>query len=594
MLVVLVPVFTLAFVPDAEKRMDAAVLRQIETDIAASSNMSPEEKEAELEFFRRMPISRIMASWDAPLAPLQEMFAPMRATYAVFQWMERIAWSCLITVAITLLVVGVSVALSLRSQIAQYRALRIGWPVLRTSAVIQVVGQAVLIVALMYWAGGLWLNFYVPYLILLPVIIAGYGVHALVKAILRKVEDDHPIPGEVVAKAAAPELWERIESIAKALGTDPPDRLVAGIEPSFFVTEHPVTVAGTRLEGRTLFVSLPMLKIMSVEEADAVLGHELAHFSGEDTLWSRRISPLLGKFEIYLQALYSGLFVPVARFMHFFWDLYFLSLRRLRRVREFRADAVGSTVNSPAAMARALVKVSSYCDYRTKTEQGIIEKPAVESDLQLASQLEQGYPGFLSAFASDGDSMKSGIIHPFDAHPPMAERIRKLGFGTLEILQDAELQAPPQRTWYDAIQQAGELESVLWAKREDELQKYHGLAIAYRVLPETEDEIAAVERHFPRLIFQNAKGDTATLDYRSLRLSTSELEVPFSEISVMSLEKVNDKPQLKITHMTPDQEKTVTEKFFPCEFLCEEGNLLQLFEKYYGRHTAVRPGASGK
>jgi Zn-dependent protease with chaperone function len=588
LLVLLVPVFSLAFFRDAERRMDAAVLESIEGSLRVARDMPADEKAAQLEFFRRVPASRIMASSDPQVADLQKMFEPSSSHYSIFRWLKRIAWVCLITVLVTFVLVGISVALSFRSQRTQYWALRLGWPVLQTSAVIQVVGQAVLVVFLSYWVTALWFEIYVLKLIIMVAILAGCAVFALVVAIFRKVDDHHPIEGELVGKTDAPELWGRIGSIAQMLGTAPPDRIVAGIEASFFVTEHPVTLAGTRMEGRTLFVSLPMLKIMSVEEADAVLGHELAHFSGDDTLWSRRISPLLGKFGIYLNALYSGLALPVARFMHFFWDLYLLSIRRLSRAREFRADGVGSSVNSPAAMARALVKVASYCDYRNKTEHGIIEKPAVANELQLASQLETGYPDFLTAFAGDTASMQSEIQHPFDTHPPMAERIQRLGFDTQQVLQDATLQTTPTRTWHDAILSASTIESGLWARREEELQKYHSLSMAYRVLPETPEETAAVELHFPRLTLRDAKGNSAVIDYRSLRLDTWESEIPFDDIKSLSLDESWGKKRLSITHMPASKAKIAKTKLFPLPLVCEAGNLLQVLERYYGRHKAAR------
>ena len=593
LLVLLVPVFSLAFFRDAEKRMDAAVLQSIERSLTGVSDMPRDEKELQLNFFRRTPVSKIMAASDPQLVEVQNMFEPSSFSYASFRWMKRTAWVCLVTVVVTFVLIGISVAWSFRSQRAQYHALRLGWPVLRTSAVIQVVGQAILLVFLSYWMSALWFEIYVPKLIIVVAVFAAGAVFALMLAIFRKVNEKHPIEGELVSRADAPELWSRIESIAQTLGTAPPDRIVAGIEASFYVTEHPIILAGRRGQGRTLFISLPMLKIMSLEEADAVLGHELAHFSGEDTLWSRRISPLLGKFEIYLHALYGGMAVPVARFMHFFWDLYLVSIRRLSREREFRADQVGSTVNSPAAMARALVKVASYCDYRNKTEHGIIEKPAVQDNLQLALQLETGYPHFLAAFAGDGDSMKSEIQHPFDTHPPIADRIRKLGFNTMEVLQDAALQAPPLRTWHDAVLSASAMEAGLWAKREEELQKYHGLAIAYRVLPETPEEIATVERHFPPLILRDTSGNTAAIDYRSLRLDTWENEIPFSDINTLSLDEAWGKKRLSITHMPASREKIATTTLFPLDIACKEGNLLQMLERYYGRHQAARAKAVG-
>src|SRR5205814_778749 len=117
--------------------------------------------------------------------------------------------------------------------------------------------------------------------------------------------------------------------------------------------------------------------------ADAVLGHELAHFSGQDTLWSRKISPLTAKFAIYLGLLSNGMSLIVAHFMHLFWKLYGLSIKKLSRAREFRADRLGSEIVSKDAMKRALVKITSYCEYRAKTEAAILEKERVDQELNL-------------------------------------------------------------------------------------------------------------------------------------------------------------------------------------------------------------------
>ena len=62
--------------------------------------------------------------------------------------------------------------------------------------------------------------------------------------------------------------------------------MIAGIDDQFFVTEHPVTIQHADWKGRTLFVSLSLLRTMPEDETRAALAHELAHFSGNDTYYT--------------------------------------------------------------------------------------------------------------------------------------------------------------------------------------------------------------------------------------------------------------------------------------------------------------------
>ena len=47
-----------------------------------------------------------------------------------------------------------------------------------------------------------------------------------------------------------------------------------------------------KLKGRTMFLSLSLCRILSLDEMKAVLGHELAHYKGLDTRFSRRFYPI--------------------------------------------------------------------------------------------------------------------------------------------------------------------------------------------------------------------------------------------------------------------------------------------------------------
>ncbi|MGH9932140.1 MAG: M48 family metallopeptidase, partial [Pyrinomonadaceae bacterium] len=84
-----------------------------------------------------------------------------------------------------------------------------------------------------------------------------------------------------------------VNGIASKLKAQAPDHIVVGLEPNFFVTAADVRLAGqdTLLHGRTLFVSLSLLRVFSVDELAAVIGHELGHFRGEDVAYSMKFAP---------------------------------------------------------------------------------------------------------------------------------------------------------------------------------------------------------------------------------------------------------------------------------------------------------------
>ena len=590
--VFLIPGFAAWFFGYAERTTDESVLQSIEADVRGDARMSAAEQSRTIGFYRAHPPSSLLASHDLKYVRLQPAFSPVSTRYAIFRWLRRTAWVCLGSIALTFVIVGLSVWYSLRSHAAQYRALRVGWPVLQISAAIQVLGQAVLAVALSFWVTALLMHSYVPKLIGIIALLAVVAVLSLWKAIFAKVDDRYEVSGETVPEAAAPRLWQHVRGMADRAGTGAPDQIIAGIEPSFFVTEHPVTVAGRECHGRTLYLSLPMLKVLAVDEADAVLGHELAHFSGDDTLWARKISPLLGRFSLYLRMLSGGLSVVVAHFMHFFWKLYSLSLRRLSRQREFRADQMGAELVSREAMKRALVKTTCYCEYRAETEQAILQQQRVDPGLGLSGRLEGGYPAFLAAFTQGDRAIDERVPHPFDTHPTLHNRLDKLGFEARATLRDADIQKPLADSWYDAINTAPALEHRLWTERQTLLQNIHDRNLAWRLLPESEEQMAQVLKHFPHAVFRKKDGSEATLDFDRLRLPAWEAPIFFRDIAKLEVKDVWFKKRLTITHRREGRPKAVKTRCYPGLFADERGNLLAVFGHYYSRHKTAEAANS--
>ena len=585
LLVFLIPVFSIWFFKDAESRMDREILAGVEKSVDADNTMSDKEKSRTVAFFHRIPISSIMSS-DAPdLAQLQKNFEGAAFRFRVFRWMIRLGWMCLLTIFVTFLLVGLSAWYSMRSQAALYQSLRVGWTVLKVSAAIQVLGQAILAAMLSFWVAALWTEHYYPKLMLVTGLLALAAIIALFKAIFTKVDSGFSVEGVLLTADAGDTLHRRVSEIANALQTDPPEHIIMGIDSNFFVTTHPVTLRGEVLQGRTLFLSLPLLKILSTAEADSILAHELAHFSGNDTFWSRKISPITGKFALYLDVLGSGLSSIIARFMHFFWKLYSLSINRHSRMREFRADELGASMVSKDALIRALVKTTGYCEYRTETEQAILRKQRVDTGLRLSHLLESGFPAFLSKFVEDPRALQDRVTHPFDSHPSLASRMARMGFGTQDISSDPLIRQAPADSWYNTIPDAGDWEQRMWSQREEDIQTFHVQDLAWRLLPRDEEEAAIVSRVFPRMVFQKTNvGAEATITYDCVELSDWENPIFFREIESVQLDEMGwPRNRLTLTHKTFGESKSRKTRFYPAQFKNPQADLLVAFKHYYSR-----------
>ncbi|HEV8543517.1 MAG TPA: M48 family metallopeptidase, partial [Verrucomicrobiae bacterium] len=394
----LIPGFGLWFFAHVEAYHDGQFRETLISQIKADKQLSEEQRQRALNFYEKVSVSRILASNKPEAKRVQAGFRSVETRYAIFRWMKRIAWVCLLSGAGAFVCVGIGVLFSFRSQNAQYWSLWLGWNVLRWFALIQVLGQGILVVALSFWVTAFWMEIYSVKLIGLAAILAVCAVVLLVAAIFRKLTAETSFNGRLLTREAAPALWQRVCQMAEKLGIAPPDNIFVGIDDNFFVTEQPVKVGEARYGGRTLFASISLLKALSRSEADAVLAHELAHFSGEDTVYSKRISPLLGKYLHYLEALYKGgLSRPVFHFMLFFWNLYQLSLNKLRRQREFRADRIGAELTSSRDMSQALVKITAYCRYRHQVQLNLFEKDECVEAMDVFQRIEKGFPSFMSA-----------------------------------------------------------------------------------------------------------------------------------------------------------------------------------------------------
>ena len=274
----------------------------------------------------------------------------------------------------------------------------------------------------------------------------------LKRALVAFEPDPLRILGRRVSPAEAPGRWRLVAGLAERLGALEPDSIVVGLTRGFFVSAGVSVIepGGETLSGRTLYLPLPHLPLLRVDELASIIGHELAHFSGGDTAYSLRFLPIYAGVERSLDAVAAvgagsgdgfGLLSSPMRLGLFVMDQFHRAVRHWSRAREFAADAAGATATSPQAAVRALL--------RTGTIQ-----PRIDETLSEAARHPGTAPGDLVAAVFDrvlarglDDSaahLDDDQTHPTDTHPPTRERILALAGALAPDLLAGAAAMPPR------------------------------------------------------------------------------------------------------------------------------------------------------
>jgi Zn-dependent protease with chaperone function len=93
-----------------------------------------------------------------------------------------------------------------------------------------------------------------------------------------------------------PKIWAFVRELAARSEARSPDHLIVGFTCNFFATQAKVVCASGTFDGESMYLSLPLCRILSRAELSAVVLHELAHFKGEDA-----------KFSIHFYPIYRGI-----------------------------------------------------------------------------------------------------------------------------------------------------------------------------------------------------------------------------------------------------------------------------------------------
>jgi Zn-dependent protease with chaperone function len=501
---------------DADSQIRAGVVAQI----AADKSMSAAEKQTSTAFFGALQASATCFSTAPEVAEFRDNVCEPYGTLWQFVVTERVArYTVLGNALLLLLMLGLG-ALAFANRALQYGSFVFGWRLLTVSGAAQLVLQGAFAVWLSFWLTAHFMHIYIPKLIVLVALLVAAAVFTALVAMFRRAARNNSVQGELISAEQAPQLWTRLRSFAARARTAPPAQLVGGIDANFFVTETPLRVAGKELRGRTLYVSLPLLRQLEADEANAVLAHELGHFSGGDTANSAALGPKLAQYDFYTAQLYNGGAARIAFYLLNLYRVIFeIALQKSSREREFAADSLAASLTSPQAVVRALVKVAAYARYRSEVENQLFnQQQRHDGALDIGQRVASG----LAAFSSSpefNEAMHAGSVpHPFDSHPPLQQRMHNVGFYLPQEEFAAVVCQPAAAPWTRDIPDADAMEQRQWQAFERQFSQAHEEALAYRYEPRNDEERALVERYFPPVPFALKKGGTIVISHAGLHL----------------------------------------------------------------------------
>lgn len=291
-----------------------------------------------------------------------------------------------------------------------------------------------------------------------------------------------------------PRLALMVQQIANATGARMPDNIVLGLDTNFFATTAPIHTPTSRrlLTGQTLYLSLPLMRVLSLDEVKAVVGHELAHFSGADTIYSRQFAPIYrGLAEAAHEADENKpydknpLLLPARLFLRFMMNCFSRNAARASRARELRADSIGAKASTPADLGYALIKCGILSmlwqreleDTMRDIARGRFRRNmsrSFEDKLKFDVDPEKLPP--LVAFA-----LGAHTPHPTDSHPATQDRLTQLGLNLVDVTSEARVMERffSQRPARLALDNMENVEEIL-------TQIYHQLIIGPRDAPRAE------------------------------------------------------------------------------------------------------------
>ena len=244
-----------------------------------------------------------------------------------------------------------------------------------------------------------------------------------------------------VSRDEAPGLWDRVDRLARSVGTRPPAELRLTAEANAGVVEEsrwlgliPVT--------RRMYLGIPLLYALPPGQLDAVICHELGHYSRGHT----RAGAVCYRAHVAAKLMVDGLAMVRARrdstrrrrmvnrvvseahyqFVRHYTKVYRRLSAATTQSQEFQADAKAAEITSAQTTADALrathVVIAGWGMF-TESKKGLLQLVGGTSD--PFTEFRDNWKD--AEFRQDATLAAARKVHdPFSTHPPLQERLARL------------------------------------------------------------------------------------------------------------------------------------------------------------------------
>ncbi|WP_433346611.1 M48 family metallopeptidase [Microtetraspora malaysiensis] len=274
-------------------------------------------------------------------------------------------------------------------------------------------------------------------------------------------------PGVAVGREDEPVLWQTVEELATRVGTRPPDEIRLVAEVNAAVSED-TSWMGLLAGRRTMYVGLPLLMTLTVDEMRAVLGHELGHYSGAHTrlgapVYRGRIAVLAAVRSLENHPFIQKLFSLYAR-------LFLRVSLAVSRRQELEADRFAAAVASREAAGNALRRVHGTADVWNLYMERYVGMTGMAGS--RPADLFGGFRALVDVHRAeiaqaDGAGEETS---PYDSHPSLPQRL--VAIAALEDVSHVGDPRPASALLRDPALTANAVEQTFWT---DEALSLHPL-----------------------------------------------------------------------------------------------------------------------
>lgn len=534
----IVPLAVLGFFLLAPMWYESKEHASFRSEIMASPEIPADKKGAAIEFYDRVDIREVCFHCPPDMEDMRASFdaSGVTATFERLRWGQLLSFILVALLTVALVAILILNSLAGKSSAALIRSYRVAWSIGIAAAVLKLILLIPLLTYGFFELTVLASDHYYPKVLIFIVIGGLIGLWACIASVLRKVplEFTEPMALELTA-AQAPRLWEVVHRAAERLQTAPPDRIIVGTQLNFYVTELAVVLETGRVEGRTLYLSQPLLKQFSEQEVVAIIGHELGHFRGEDTRLTREFYPLKFKVNATLQGLTTAGLIgwPSLGLLNFFSYSFENTIQRASRAREILADQCGADLTSASTLGRALVKFQVFHE----TFQRLLRDAA---NGQVQNPLEIAWHSYIRTKILPEDAFWPQLFtkempHPLDSHPPLHVRLEALG-DNVSLAEARTIAMEEVSTAYAAWFPHGEtLFSDLSRKVEEEVRELQRRTKVVKADATTEEGKALLATHFPDVYWSREvwRGTVGAILFSLLFVAGGVLAILFNTMPVL-------------------------------------------------------------